>query len=310
MRIRPYSSPALILTILVASSSMVRSATDTWVLAESANRQASADAEDIGTTTASVDVFQQDSQTPPNTVTVRASALANTGFLSQSVYFEKNRNEFGNGLDFLGRASANGRFNDTLQIVPNDPAMTGNSVRLEVQIRLSGSGQVSQAEGSNGTFAVRSGIDFGQYDLGDPDSTFDRSSLALAASIRSDSSGDFPGGVNSVTTGGEARIAYLSLALNEIAGIYAEQSLTAQITRSTGGQFVGGTLEGDFDGTIQFTRLLNDAFEPLNTDDFSFVTGTGTNYFAAIPEPTTLGLLGLATLAAVGAWTRKRPSRP
>lgn len=309
MRIRPYYPLAFVFPLLVATSQTAPSATDTFVRAESVNAQASARAEDIGTTMASVDVFRQDSLPTPNTVTARATSSAEFGFISQSVYFDKNRNADGDGLDYRGRASANGRFNDTLSIIPNDSSMNGTVVLLEVRIRLNGAGRVSQAEGSDGSFGVRSAFTLGQYDLSDPEFTSNRSNLGLAAEVRSYANGDFRDGVNSATTGGEDRTVYLTLTLNQLTGIYAEQELTAQMLRSRNGQLVGGTLEGDFTGTIQFTGIRDNSSNPLDPADFSFITGTGTDYFVAVPEPTTVGFLGLTLLVVIGTLTRKRLSR-
>lgn len=265
------------------------------------NRSSAAEAEDTGTTAASTSI-----DFSSGTMTVQASGSVTVGYgvTHAQASFTKNSTT-GFGTDLTGKTATETSFTDTLRIDPADSSKIGTAVRVQVLLGMTGSANYSAIEGTSGSYLIFNSISLAHVDTED-NSTFGDTTLSNNASTLVNSTGDITAQTFPATT--DSVFGYLNLNLGETITFRGTQILTTQITRSTSGQMAGGGLDGSFDGVFNFEKLLEGSVE-LDLGDYTFVTGSGTDYFnvSAVPEPASAGLLiGLGGLLVAGTRRRRK----
>lgn len=275
--------------------------------AEITNRSASAEAEQTGEGGASVTVNQTGiNATDPLSVRAEAHTQSQHGLLKNEVSFVKDRTNSTAGFhsDFGGSAISDATFQDAITITPSDNSLTGNTVHLKIRISAVGSGSISGAEGPSGRLNIFHNFSVGRYDLSDPSNILGSSGSSNNAEVRFNSSG-VPFDEDFATVSSTDYLASVSFVLGEQAGFYGTQNLTATVGRDSGGtvKVVSGTIEGFFATTYKYEALVDDFGNPLDLDDFTFTSATGTDYFNIVPEPTSALM---STLALALVCRRKR----
>lgn len=271
--------------------------------AEVDNRTSAAESEETGTSGASASV---DFVSGDLTVQAEGSVTVGYGVTHAEASFTKNTST-NFSTDLTGKTATETSFTDTLRIDPTDSSKIGMEVRVQVLLGMTGSANYSAIAGTSGSYLIFNSISLAHVDT-DDDSTFGDTTLSNNASTMVSSTGDitaqtFPATADSV-------FGYLTLNLGETITFRGTQNLTTQITRSTSGHLAGGGIDASFDGVFDFEKLLDGSIE-LDLGDYTFVTGSGTDYFnvSAVPEPSAAGvLIGLGGLLVAGS-RRRRKSR-